>query len=233
MKKRTLLFLLVVALALVCLAGCANTGTETAASDPLADYDGIWYMAKNGVECRFGEGKIYRDDQESREGQTLCGIYREVDGQVEANLAGVGGVSVPRPLYVVQTDAGEVLCDSPDGNGTVYFYRDAVTVLALLEEAEAAAATAAPTQQAEEKPGGVLTIDNTADGSDGSAPEDRTIQTDETSNAETGTDGAKVWIPKSGTKYHKISDCSGMKNPSQVTKAEAERRGYTPCKRCY
>lgn len=42
-----------------------------------------------------------------------------------------------------------------------------------------------------------------------------------------------VWIPKSGTKYHSHSGCSNMKNPSQVTKAEAEDRGYTPCKKCW
>lgn len=234
MNKRALLSLLVIALVLVCLAGCGNTAAETTAPDPLAAYDGTWYMAKNGVECRFGEGKIYRDDQDSQEGQTLCGVYREVDDRVEANLAGVGGVDIARPLYIVETDAGEVLCDSSDGNGTVYFYRNAVTALALLEEAEAAAAAATPAQQTKENPDGILTIDdNTADGSDGSAGENRTLPTDEPSNAEAGTESTKVWIPKSGTKYHRVSDCSGMKNPSQVTKAEAERRGYTPCKRCY
>ena len=42
-----------------------------------------------------------------------------------------------------------------------------------------------------------------------------------------------VWIPKSGTKYHSHSGCSNMKNPSQVTKEEAEDRGYTPCKKCW
>ena len=42
-----------------------------------------------------------------------------------------------------------------------------------------------------------------------------------------------VWIPKTGSKYHRKSSCSNMKNPSQVTKGEAERRGYEPCKKCY
>ena len=42
-----------------------------------------------------------------------------------------------------------------------------------------------------------------------------------------------VWIPSSGSKYHSKSSCSNMKNPTQVTKDEAERRGYTPCKKCY
>lgn len=41
-----------------------------------------------------------------------------------------------------------------------------------------------------------------------------------------------VWIPKKGSKYHKNSGCSNMKNPSQVTVTEAIRLGYEPCKRC-
>ena len=45
--------------------------------------------------------------------------------------------------------------------------------------------------------------------------------------------GSMVWIPKSGTKYHSYSGCSNMKNPSKVTKAQAEARGYTPCKKCW
>ena len=42
-----------------------------------------------------------------------------------------------------------------------------------------------------------------------------------------------VWIPETGSKYHSKSGCSGMKNPRQVTVSEAERMGYTPCKRCH
>lgn len=41
-----------------------------------------------------------------------------------------------------------------------------------------------------------------------------------------------VWIPKSGSKYHRNSSCSNMKDPSQVTLTEAIRLGYEPCKRC-
>lgn len=48
------------------------------------------------------------------------------------------------------------------------------------------------------------------------------------------TPGNTVWIPtKGGKKYHAKSTCSGMNGPEEVTKAEAERRGFTPCKKCY
>jgi hypothetical protein len=42
-----------------------------------------------------------------------------------------------------------------------------------------------------------------------------------------------VWIPRTGSKYHKNSSCSGMENPTQVTISEAQSLGYQPCKRCY
>lgn len=48
-----------------------------------------------------------------------------------------------------------------------------------------------------------------------------------------GSSGIMVWIPQSGSKYHSKSSCSNMKNPTQVTKEEAEQRGYEPCKKCY
>lgn len=44
---------------------------------------------------------------------------------------------------------------------------------------------------------------------------------------------AMVWIPNSGSKYHSRSDCSNMKNPSQVTIDAAISMGYTPCKKCH
>lgn len=43
----------------------------------------------------------------------------------------------------------------------------------------------------------------------------------------------EVWIPRTGKRYHSSPTCSNMKNPSKVGLAEAKRRGYTPCKKCY
>lgn len=42
-----------------------------------------------------------------------------------------------------------------------------------------------------------------------------------------------VWIPSSGSKFHSNPSCSNMKNPSEVTKAQAEAKGYTACKKCW
>ncbi|MBR2339093.1 MAG: hypothetical protein IKA63_06465 [Clostridia bacterium] len=43
----------------------------------------------------------------------------------------------------------------------------------------------------------------------------------------------RVWIPKTGKKYHSKPNCGTMKNPSEVSLSEAEQRGYTPCKNCH
>lgn len=42
-----------------------------------------------------------------------------------------------------------------------------------------------------------------------------------------------VYVSSSGSKYHSNSSCSNMKNPSKITKTEAESRGLLPCKKCY
>lgn len=54
--------------------------------------------------------------------------------------------------------------------------------------------------------------------------------TNSTSSAST-TD--MVWIPNTGEKYHSSQICSNMKNPTQVSVATAEQRGYEPCSKCY
>ena len=42
-----------------------------------------------------------------------------------------------------------------------------------------------------------------------------------------------VWVPANGGKYHSKSTCSGMKNPVQMTKEDAQAQGIEPCGRCY
>ena len=42
-----------------------------------------------------------------------------------------------------------------------------------------------------------------------------------------------VWIPKTGSKYHSYSTCSGMEGASQVPISKAKSMGFTACKRCH
>lgn len=52
--------------------------------------------------------------------------------------------------------------------------------------------------------------------------------------SETSGEGGKVWVPTDGgTKYHSKASCSGMYNPKQTTKAEAENAGFSKCGKCW
>lgn len=42
-----------------------------------------------------------------------------------------------------------------------------------------------------------------------------------------------VWIPSTGSKYHRSASCSGMRNPRQVSLSQAVSMGYDACKKCY
>lgn len=41
-----------------------------------------------------------------------------------------------------------------------------------------------------------------------------------------------VWVSGTGKRYHRLSTCSNMKNPREITRDEAIGRGLTPCKKC-
>lgn len=235
MKKRNAVRFLAGLILLTSLFGCAG---EKAAEDVSA-YEGTWYFAKTGMECRVQDGKIYQDDLHSKEGQTLMGVYTQEEDHIEANLVGVGGVHIPHLLYLVSRDDGAVLCDSVTGDGTVYFYQDALAALAAVEAAQTSAppdATPAsgsvlpllpPDAEAEATDSGQM-----ADRSAVSPPSDEPEPAEPSLSAERST-GSTVWVSKSGSKYHSDPSCSGMKNPSQISRSEAESKGYTPCKRCY
>lgn len=236
MKKRTALLLLAVLLLLASLTGCA---ADQDAGVEAPNYDGAWYFAKNGVECRFQDGKIYRDDLHAKEGQTLMGIYSLVGDHIQANLTGVGGVHEPRDLYIVQTDGGQVLCDTAAGDGTLYFYQDPLTALAAMETAQPTPAAQEPSSAPSPDSGQVLSLEPSVDLANGDEPSDRSVAApapDEPSPPPESADNpgsGYVWIPKSGSKYHSTPNCSGMKDPTKVTKTDAVNKGYTPCKRCH
>ena len=42
-----------------------------------------------------------------------------------------------------------------------------------------------------------------------------------------------VYISAAGSRYHSDPDCSGMKNPRELSVEDAQLRGLTACKRCY
>ena len=83
-----------------------------------------------------------------------------------------------------------------------------------------------------------ISINYATGASVGSSSDQSSTSTNSTTNPEpipnNNTDGSNmVWIPNSGSKYHSHSGCSNMKNPSQVSKSDAERDGYGPCSKCW
>ena len=52
---------------------------------------------------------------------------------------------------------------------------------------------------------------------------------DDDPNSKTET----VWISATGSKYHSKPDCSGMKNPKEISLEEAESKNLEPCKKCH
>lgn len=84
--------------------------------------------------------------------------------------------------------------------------------------------------------GAVKLGDKTSETADLYAAGQKTLEAQKKSAASSaGTKKSQqVWIPTNGgTKYHSSSSCSGMKDPIQVDLADAEARGFTPCKKCH
>ena len=95
-------------------------------------------------------------------------------------------------------------------------------------EATTAATTEAPTEAATEP-----TTKETVKVEKETEPTQATKTEEKVSSSSSDFD-IMVWIPtKGGKKYHSKATCSNMSEPDYVTIEEAERLGFTPCKKCY
>lgn len=59
------------------------------------------------------------------------------------------------------------------------------------------------------------------------------VQVSQEAKAASTSSKSKVWIPKTGKKYHRYKSCSKMKGPRKVTLKYAKSHGYKACKKCY
>lgn len=112
-----------------------------------------------------------------------------------------------------------------DLQGDIFVTSDGKTVTTTTDKAATDDALMIPsssttTDNNDSKPSQEPTSEPTAD----TTPEPSTPST---------SNETMVWIPNSGSKYHSRSNCSNMKNPTQVTESQAISMGYTPCKRCH
>lgn len=94
-------------------------------------------------------------------------------------------------------------------------------------------------EQLEENSGNDTVVDtpHQLDSEQASSSESETPQTpsseEPSGNVSETPQETTVWIPRSGSKYHRSPSCSNMKNPTEVPISEAQARGYKPCKSCY
>ena len=61
------------------------------------------------------------------------------------------------------------------------------------------------------------------------------ITTQQTTTANNSGGNNLVWISETGSKYHSVNNCGRMNpaNAYQMTKGDAENKGYGPCSRCH
>lgn len=64
-------------------------------------------------------------------------------------------------------------------------------------------------------------------------PEPTPVNTPEPVASQAPAQGEIVWASKTGKSYHNNPECSGMKNPIQMTLDEAIASGRTACSNCY
>lgn len=91
--------------------------------------------------------------------------------------------------------------------------------------------TTEPANESMTEPASESAIEQTTEPMTVEATESTTVST--TESVSTTEYVEMVWIPKSGSKYHRKSTCSNMSNPTQISREDAVARGYTPCKKCY
>lgn len=61
----------------------------------------------------------------------------------------------------------------------------------------------------------------------------QSIQEIQTIAASSKQENGKVYITRSGKKYHNSATCSGMQNPIEMDLLDAIEKGYQPCGKCY
>lgn len=112
-----------------------------------------------------------------------------------------------------------------DLQGDIYLTSDGKSVTVTTDKAATDEALTAPCSN--------VKIDNHDSKPSQETSSGSSTETSPTPSTSSTSNETMVWIPNSGSKYHTRSNCSNMKNPTQVTESQAISMGYTPCKRCH
>lgn len=116
MKRFLFSFLLCVLI----LSGCSRSSLDD------VTFEGEWYSSDNAYLYQFSDGSIYCEESYFTldNGQQITGAYDEYDGYIDAYIIGLGGFKDVKPLYLIKHNGCDALCDSSDGSGHIYFYRE-------------------------------------------------------------------------------------------------------------
>lgn len=119
MKRRLFVGVFVLILILVCAA------LNTTITDP-ADCSGVWYRGEDAARCVFRDGIIECADQERIvfEDAVFSGAYSFAKDKAVVFVVDANGVSEVMDLYLVHGSVGDILCETKDGTGKIWFYRD-------------------------------------------------------------------------------------------------------------
>lgn len=144
-------------------------------------------------------------------------------------LGALGGCSAPVGEAVSLPETGPeapASQEAQDGASGQEAQDDALEQAAR-EEAEALAAAEAAEREAEEKAAAEAKADEEAAAAEAAAQQ-------EVQQQEKKQEGS-VYVAASGKgkKYHSNPNCSSMNGTKELSESEAEKQGYTPCKKCY
>ena len=94
------------------------------AVDP-EDFTGQWYSTNGQTIYRFQNGIIQCDKHSVaiNNGSTFSGAYIFSGKSVTLFAMGVDGLETVKELYLIENKEEFLLCERPDGTGTIYFVR--------------------------------------------------------------------------------------------------------------
>ena len=179
-------------------------------------------------------GKIEKSNSETF--RCFLGEMSKSDLESYINECTVTGFSIDSEradgYYKAKNENGDILTLEYKGNCVVYLVLEASKTQENIEETECSTEEDSTIEETTEIETTELTT--TENNLEENSTEDAIIEEDTEIETEEETEYVEtVWIPSSGTKYHSHSSCSGMKNPSKVSKSDAVAWGYSPCGRCY
>lgn len=248
MKKMTsILLILCLVLSMIGLTGCDNSGIVKAhINDPIATSGDIAYYASMDTSSRkeaCEEKHIAVSGVISQAGYTLFCVGDSnndgiefsctfsdgsdvLDAIEEGDFVALHGVCTRILLDTIYLEGCQLTQHTKATDNPTDTIPEATTPTSTTELRKTTTMAPITTRSS-------TTIKTTIKVTTTSKRRTTTTTTKVTTSTKTTEKVTMVWIPESGKKYHRNSNCSNMKNPSKVTLTYAQDLGYTPCKKCY